>query len=112
MRKNNSVYFNRQNILGSLAYLIGPLTGLVLLAVVRKNGYIRYHAMQSTLLFGLLLILYMILATTYIGFILIPFILIAHIIVQIVLMWRAFIGDKVTFPIIGHFAKQELNRIG
>ena len=112
MRKNSLAYFSRQNLLGSFAYLIGPLTGLVLLAVVRKNSYIRYHAMQSTLLFGLILILYMILATTYIGFIMIPFIFIAHIVIWLILMWRALKGDRTTFPIIGQLAKQELERIG
>lgn len=112
MRKNNWVYFKRQNLLGSLAYLIGPLTGLIILALVRKNSYIRYHAMQSTLLFGIILILYMILATTYIGFIIIPFIIIAHIVIWFVLMWRALNGYKATFPLIGQLAKQELERIG
>lgn len=112
MKKNNLAYFKRQNLLGSLAYLIGPLTGLTLLALVRKNSYIRYHAMQSTLLFGIILILYMILATTYIGFIIIPFILIAHIIIGFVLMWRALKGEKSIFPVIGYLSKQELERIG
>ncbi len=109
-----NIYKNveRKNVLAAFAYLIGPLTGLLLLCLVRKNSFIRYHAMQSTLLFGFLTIVYMILVTTYIGVYLIGFILIAHFVVLIVLMWKAFNGKKVAFPIIGRLTRHEINRIG
>ena len=46
-----------EKLVGALAYLFGPVTGVVLLLVEKKNNYVSYHAMQSTLAFGAILLL-------------------------------------------------------
>jgi uncharacterized membrane protein len=44
-------------VAGALAYLFGALTGVVLLLVEREDEYVRYHAAQSTVVFGGLFVL-------------------------------------------------------
>lgn len=46
-----------QNVAGALCYLLGPVTGIIFLLLEKKNRFIRFHALQSTIVFGSLLVL-------------------------------------------------------
>ncbi len=39
-----------QNLAGALAYLLGPITGILFLVLEKENRFVRFHAMQSTIL--------------------------------------------------------------
>src|ERR1043165_9158041 len=39
------------NIAAALSYLVGFVTGVIFLLVEKENRFVRFHAMQSTLLF-------------------------------------------------------------
>ena len=41
-----------KNIAAALAYLAGPLSGVLLLIVERSSRYVRFHAMQSVVALG------------------------------------------------------------
>jgi len=97
-----------QNVKGALAYLLGPFTGVFFLLTEKKNSFIRFHAMQSLVLFGALFILHIILTFSLIGLILIPFLIIAEFVLWIMLMWKAFNGEEFTLPIVGELAKKQL----
>ena len=43
---------SNDNLMGAVAYLLGFVTGIVLLLIEKKSKFVRFHAMQSTLLFG------------------------------------------------------------
>ena len=45
-----------QNFVAALAYLGGAITGVVVLAVEKQNRFVRFHAMQSTVTFVLVLV--------------------------------------------------------
>ena len=45
-----------ENVAGALAYLLGALTGIVFVAVERDNEFVRFHAAQSIVVFGGLLL--------------------------------------------------------
>ncbi|KAI8982117.1 hypothetical protein BDF20DRAFT_452175 [Mycotypha africana] len=47
----------RVDVEASLAYLAGPITGLLLLILERQNDYVRFHAWQSSLTFSSLMVL-------------------------------------------------------
>ena len=38
------------NVAGALAYLLGPITGILFLVIEKENRFVRFHAMQSTVL--------------------------------------------------------------
>jgi uncharacterized membrane protein len=35
------------NVAGALAYVLGPITGVLFLVLERENRFVRFHAMQS-----------------------------------------------------------------
>lgn len=41
-----------KNVAAALAYLAGPLSGVLLLIVERSSRFVRFHAMQSVLALG------------------------------------------------------------
>ncbi|MEX2527217.1 MAG: DUF4870 domain-containing protein [Gemmatimonadota bacterium] len=36
------------NVAGALAYLLGPVTGILFLVLEKENRFVRFHAAQST----------------------------------------------------------------
>ncbi|KAI7898498.1 uncharacterized protein BX663DRAFT_524980 [Cokeromyces recurvatus] len=46
----------RVDIEAALAYVLGPITGLLLLILERQNDYVRFHAWQSSLTFSALML--------------------------------------------------------
>ncbi|KAI8989989.1 hypothetical protein BDB01DRAFT_779625 [Pilobolus umbonatus] len=51
----------RVDIEASLAYILGPVSGLIFLILERQNDYVRFHAWQSCLAFSSLMVLQFIL---------------------------------------------------
>lgn len=103
---------NRDNMLGAVAYLLGFITGIVLLLVEKKSKFVRFHAMQSTILFGGLFIVNMAL-----GFIpllgwLVSFVLsMGAFVLWLLLMWKAFNGEMFKLPYVGEFAEKQLGKL-
>lgn len=93
------------NILGAVAYLLGFVTGIVLLLVEKKSKFVRFHAIQSTIFFGLMFVLGFIplvgFLTTFVSFVF-----------WLVLMWKAFNGQMYKVPYIGDFAEKQLAKMG
>ena len=52
---------------GALAYVLGPVTGIIFL-VIEKDPFVRFHAMQSTVVFVALFVLQWIFGITIILF--------------------------------------------
>ena len=104
---------SNDNVLGAVAYLLGFITGVVLLLVEKKSQYVRFHAMQSTILFGGLFVVNLAL-----GFIprlgwLVGFVVsIAAFIMWLVLMWKAFNGEMYKVPYVGGLAEKQLEKMG
>lgn len=100
-----------ENMMGAVAYLLGFITGIVILLVEKKSRFVRFHAMQSSILFGGLFILNIVL-----GFIpllgwLTGFILsLAAFGLWILLMWKAFQGEMYKLPYIGDLAEKQLGK--
>jgi uncharacterized membrane protein len=102
-----------EKLMGALAYLAGPVTGIIFLLVEKQNSFIRYHAMQSTILFGGLFIVNIILGIIPILGWIVSFLLsIAALILWIVLMYKAYNGEKYKLPYIGEVAEKQLAKLG
>src|SRR6478735_5824112 len=64
------------NVAATLAYLLGWVSGAILLVTERQNAFVRFHALQSVIVFGALsLAWFLLLSIPFIGW-LISFILI------------------------------------
>ena len=95
------------NIAALLSYLVGFVTGIVFYLLEKENKFVRFHAMQSIVVFGFLFVLNFILhLIPIIGWILLPFVGILTIILWIVLMVKAYRGEYFKLPIAGEIAEK------
>lgn len=101
---------------GAIAYLGWWVTGIVFLLTEKKNEYIRFHAMQSTVVFGTITLLYIILGIVpiigwIIGFILSFVMWPLAFVIWLVLMWKAYNGEKYKLPYFGDLAERQLTKL-
>jgi uncharacterized membrane protein len=96
------------NVAAALAYLLGWISGVVLLLTERQNRFVRFHALQSILVFGTLsLAWFLCLSIPLLGW-LISFILIPPVsaVLWLLLMFKAYQGDRFKLPVAGDIAEQ------
>ena len=93
-------------IAGFLCYLGFWVSGLVFFIIEQKNRWVRFHAAQSLLTFGTLFIANLVLGNIpYIKWFFGPVITILAIILWIVLMVKAYNGEKFKLPLFGEIAE-------
>src|SRR5215212_10725588 len=94
------------NVAAALSYLVGFVTGIIFLVLEKDNRFVRFHAMQSTLLFAgivaidILLQIVPILGALVVIFIVIP----ASAVLWLLLMFKAYQGEEFKLPLIGQIA--------
>jgi len=98
-----------ENVAGLLCYVLGWISGIVFLLIEPENKFVRFHAIQSIVVFGALTVAGIILgwipviggfvswALSVLGFIL-----------WIVLMVKAYQGTKYKLPWAGDFAEKRV----
>ena len=95
---------------GALAYVLGPISGVIFL-VLEKDPFVRFHAMQSTVVFVVLFVLQWILGITIILFPLSALIGIISFVLWLILIYKAWQGEQWEVPILGKVAKDLLKKI-
>jgi len=106
------------NIAAALAYVLGPITGVLFLVLEKENRYVRFHAAQSITV-GLVLIVVAIalsIMSTILAFVPILGWIVALLlslglgfvsfVLWIVLMWRAYTGSEWEVPVAGSLARK------
>ncbi len=102
------------NLAGALSYLCGWVTGLIFYLMEKENNFVRFHAMQSIIVTGGFTVLFIACAILsnipVIGwlFLLIgyPVVGIAYFISWILLMIKAYQGERFHFPVAGEIAEK------
>jgi len=106
------------NVAGALAYVLGPITGVIFYVLERENRFVRFHAAQSIAVSCVLFVLGIVLAvvSSVLGFV--PFIgwLVAMLlsfglwlvsfVLWLFLMWQAYQGHEWEAPLAGAFARR------
>ena len=98
------------NVAAAASYFLGFVTGLVFLLTERDNRFVRFHAMQSTLLFlgivvlDVLLQLVPILGALIVIFVVIP----ASATLWLILMFKAYQGEEFSLPVVGRLAAERV----
>lgn len=101
-----------QNLMGAVAYLLGFITGIVLLIVEKENKFVRFHAMQSTIVFGGLFVISFVLGLVpVLGALVDSLLWIVGLILWIVLMYKAYQGELYKLPYIGKIADEQLSKL-
>ena len=98
-----------QNVAGLLCYVLGWITGVIFIIIERENKFVRFHAMQSIVVFGILTIARIVLGwIPFIGWILGIIISIMMFVLWIILMIKAFQGERFKLPWAGNFAERQI----
>ena len=107
-----------ENIEGALCYVLGWLTGIVFFVIEKDNKFVKFHAMQSILVFLPLQIIWFVFGGAGffsvfwygLGFLWLCGWIIALImlLLWLVLMLKAFQGEKFKLPIVGDIAEKQV----
>lgn len=94
-----------ENIVAALTYVAGWPTGLLFLILERQNRFVRFHAMQSMLVFlPIALLIFLTAWIPYLGWFLADGMGFGAMLLLVILMYMAFRGSKFKIPIIGKIA--------
>jgi len=106
------------NLGGALAYLLGPITGILFLVLEKENRFVRFHAAQSLVIGVLAIALAIGLSVIEAILAMVPFVgwLVAMLIslgigfgsfvLWLVLMFRAYQGHEWELPVVGAQARR------
>ena len=100
-----------ENVAGALCYVLGWVTGLIFYLIEKENKFVRFHAMQSIIVFRpisiLLLVFSFLLWFVPFGWIISSLIGLLMFVLWIVLMIKAYQGEKFKLPIVGDIAEKQ-----
>jgi len=106
-----------ENVEGALCYVLGFITGVVFLVMEKDSKFVKFHAWQSILIFFALWVLNMI-VSALLGAILpwsmfgivtaiVSLISLAGLLIWIILILKAYQGEKYKLPVIGDIAEKQ-----
>ena len=95
---------------GALAYVLGPVTGIIFL-VIEKDPFVRFHAMQSTVVFVALFVLQWVFGITIVLFPLSALLGIVSFALWLILIYKAWQGEQWEVPVLGKIAKNLLKKV-
>ncbi|MFC2034641.1 DUF4870 domain-containing protein [Chloroflexota bacterium] len=108
--KNKTNVGPEPNVASLLCYVLGWVTGIIIFILEKENRLVRFHALQSIIVFGALTI-----ASTVLGWLPIvggffsAVIGILAFILWVVLMIKAYQGEKYKIPWVGDFAEKQVS---
>ena len=95
------------NVAALLSYLLGFISGILIYLVEKDNKFVRFHAMQSIVTFGAISVLYFIFSfIPVLGQPLMIITWITGLILWVVLMFKAYLGEQFELPFAGDIAKK------
>ena len=98
-----------ENVEGALCYVFGFVSGVIFLLLEKENKFVRFHAMQSVIVFlGITLVT----AIPFVGWLMSVFIIPLGIVLWLILIYKAYQREKFKLPVIGDFAEKQLKKLG
>ena len=96
-----------ENIAALLSYVFGWVSGLVFFLIEKDSRLVRFHAMQSIVVFGSACLAFVVCVTIpFLGWILSIFVFYGSAALWLVLMFKAYQGEHFKLPIAGDIAEE------
>lgn len=100
-----------ENVAGALCYVLGWVTGIIFYIMEKDNKFVRFHAMQSIIVFLPLSIILgivqgILLFVPFIGWAISALIGLFMFVLWLVLMLKAYQGEKFKLPVVGDIAEK------
>jgi uncharacterized membrane protein len=98
------------NVAATLAYAMGWVSGLAFLFFEEDNKFVRFHALQSIIVFGGLSLAWMIaLSVPFLGLIVAVLVIPpVSAVLWLILMYKAYQGERYKVPVAGEMAEHRL----
>lgn len=97
------------NVAATLTYAFGALSGIVFLMIERDDKFVRFHAWQSTLTFlGAMLLSLLVASFPVFGWLLNVALSAGLVALWLLLMFKAFSGERFKLPYVGEIAEQQI----
>jgi uncharacterized membrane protein len=98
-----------ENVAAALSYLVGWVTGVLFLATEPQNSFVRFHAMQSIVVFGAACVAFVVcLSIPFLGWVLSIFVFYGSAALWLILMFKAYQGERFKLPIAGEIAERRV----
>jgi len=95
------------NIAGLLCYVLGWVSGLVFILIEKESKLVRFHAIQSIYVFGTLTVASIVFGwIPVIGLVIRPLLGVLGVVLWIVLIIKAYQGEKYKLPLVGDLAEK------
>ncbi len=115
MSKKTSIGLD-ENVAGLLCYALGIVTGIVFYVVEKDNDFVRFHALQSIVVFGAITAIHWVIAPILfvipfgmpIGGLLMMLSTVVGVVLWILLMVKAYQGERYKVPVAGDIAEKYL----
>ena len=99
------------NVAGLLCYVGWWISGIVFVVLEKKSTFVRFHAWQSIVTFGVLTVVQIAIAVIpFIGWILSPLVWILSVVLWILLMVQAGSGKMWKLPWAGNWAEKQASK--
>ena len=100
-----------ENVAGALCYVLGWITGIIFYIMEKENKTVRFHAVQSIIVFLPLTIIAgifqgILLFIPFIGWAISGLISLLMFILWLVLIFKAYQGEKFKLPVVGDIAEK------
>ena len=100
-----------ENVAGLLAYLGLFVSGALLLVFERESSFVRFHALQSTVTFLGLFVIQLVLGwIPFLGALVGLVVSVATVGLWILLMMKAYQGERYQLPFVGEIAEERSRR--
>jgi uncharacterized membrane protein len=97
------------NVAAALCYSLGWITGLLFFLTEPQNKFVRFHAIQAMLVFGTACVVFLLcLSVPFLGWILSIFVFYGSVALWLLLMFKAYQGERFKLPIAGDMAEQRV----
>jgi uncharacterized membrane protein len=107
--KNKTASGFDENVAGALCYSLGWVTGLFFFLTEPQNRFVRFHAMQAMLVFGPACVAFLLcLSVPILGWILSIFVFYGSAALWLILMFKAYQGERFKLPIAGEWAEERV----
>jgi len=107
----------QRNVAALLSYVLGWITGIVFF-IIEQDPFVRFHAMQSIVTFGGLSLLSVVVSSLFgsVGLwafqsLLNSAITLLSLVLWVVLMMKAYRGERYSLPVVGDLAERYAGRL-
>lgn len=101
------------NTYASLSYVLGVISGIVVLAMKRSDEFVRFHAIQSIGLSVMWIAGALFLTVIpVLGLILSPFWGLLMFVIWLVLIVKSYQGERYAIPVVGKYIQEVGKRVG